>query len=397
MPDLEPVHVGGPSAKGEAIGGAVTIVAQLKDWIMGILGDRAQSDRFSAAWRRKLSYIQSLQHDHPELGAYVTIYWRAYRGGEGETSRKFEDISVKTGTTKKDARESREPSALNLSGSPADTETEVRWIPPLKPLPLAEYHTPFPKIANATFAAWQWAELQDVSWGGKWGGAFNKDGTTRLDIPHGFRPEFAILRPPAWVYLGGYGQVDIDISNETTSDGYQVPVISDLDAALVFALDLETIKILAQGPGIRDTTGQLGHDFDLLRWVPVKDVQIAQALSDEVTWTEEAKQWLAFSRESQILINQIGRRSPVPSSGKDVLQFSDTGKEVTTDDLLAWARRNFPGASEDPRALKRCLDNIYYSHEFSGSQEARDGAAIELVVKLREEKSKTSTARKPGR
>jgi hypothetical protein len=74
MPDFEPIHVGGPSARGEAIGGAVMIVAQLKDWIMEQLGDDEQSERVNDMWRRRYYYIQSAQRDHPELDALVTIF-----------------------------------------------------------------------------------------------------------------------------------------------------------------------------------------------------------------------------------------------------------------------------------------------------------------------------------
>ena len=44
-PDIEPMHVGGPSAKGEAIGGGVVVGAQVKDWIMGYFGDKVQGAR----------------------------------------------------------------------------------------------------------------------------------------------------------------------------------------------------------------------------------------------------------------------------------------------------------------------------------------------------------------
>ena len=197
------------------------------------------------------------------------------------------DISVKTGTTEKEAKESPEPTALNLP-EPAYTESDGRWIPPLQELPLAEYHTWQPKVAIARFAPGR-AVLRDVSWGGPSGGKFNKRGTTELDVPSGVHPKFAILQPPTWIHIEGYGNVSIETGGETTRDGYVVPVVSDLHAALVFPLDVPTIKLLAQGPRIKDTTGQLGRDFELTRWVPVKDIMIDKALSGAVTQTKAAK------------------------------------------------------------------------------------------------------------
>ena len=65
----------------------------------------------------------------------------------------------------------------------------------------------------------------------------------------------------------------------------------------------------------------------------------------------------------------------------DKLRFSNTGKEVTSDSLLAWARLKYPRLLADPRLLQQ----IYTSQEFSGSQDARERAAMALVIKLREE------------
>ena len=80
---------------------------------------------------------------------------------------------------------------------------------------------------------------------------------------------------------------------------------------------------------------------------------------------------------------------PTPlKAEEDVLRFSQTGQEVTLDRLVAWANRNFPRL-DDPRILK----NIYASHEFKGSNDARERAAIAFTLKLREEKAQGTVAK----
>lgn len=394
MPDIEPIHEGGPSARGEALGGGVMLGAQLKDWIMGKLGDKAQAKRVQAVLNRRMGYIQSQQHDHPELGVLITSYWRLYRGNEGETSRRFEDISIKTGTTEREARESPEPSVLNLSASAADTETDERWIPPQKPLSGIKYHTPYPKIAIATFASGR-ATLRDVKWGGPWGG-FEKKGTTTLNVSEGMHPTFAILRPPASIRVEGYNPVSIDTDSEITFDGYKVPVISNLHAALVFPLDGETAMLLSNGPGIHDTMYQLGGEFDLFRWVPIEDIQIESVLSSEVEQpkpTAEQEFFQSYVRFVTMHPQQThpfatgNRRPQQPEADKNMLYFSRSGEVVTLDRLLVWAKQNHPRGLADPTMLK----DLYGSHEFSGSDDARERAAIALTLKLREEQSKGHT------
>jgi hypothetical protein len=268
-------------------------------------------------------------------------------------------------------------------------ETQEMWFPPAEPLSVAEYHTPYPKIAIGTFAGR--AALQDVSWGGPRllglpGGKFNKQGTTELSVPGGMHPVFAILRPPTSVYLPGYGQVDIDTASETTADGYQVPVIRDLHAAMVFALDLETIKLFVEGPGIKDRLGQLRGDFDLLRWVPIKDVQIVSAFTGDVTRPRPTAEQEFYSHAVAGPLPTFfgGHGLAGPKTDKDLLRFSSTGEEVTTDRLVAWAKRSHPRGLDDATLLAP----IFHSHEFSGSDDARERAAEALVLKLREKRQK---------
>jgi hypothetical protein len=73
----------------------------------------------------------------------------------------------------------------------------------------------------------------------------------------------------------------------------------------------------------------------------------------------------------------------------DVLQFRATHQPATVESLLAWARRTYPRGLDDPALLK----NIYYSNEFSGSADARERAAIALVLRLSDEQKHADRGR----
>ena len=55
---------------------------------------------------------------------------------------------------------------------------------------------------------------------------------------------------------------------------------------------------------------------------------------------------------------------------------------VTTDELLRWARRNYPRLFDDPRLAQ----NILSSNEFLGSRQAREKALNDLRRRIQEEK-----------
>lgn len=284
MPDMVDIHVGGPSAKGEAVGGAVMLGAQAKDAIMDWLVDRTQSKLVDEAMARKVGYIRAVQKDHPELGAYVTIYRHVTRGNEGESTRRFEDISVKMGVSELQARQSPEQSFLNVSGSAADTEVSSQWFPAPKPLPLDQLPTPYDKIAVARFAPGN-AKLQGAKWGGRSGFDTWKRGNVDIDLRTDLDIQFAVLAPPKtidyWngdVGVGIHNTKDISIKDELTANDYFIPVISDLDAALVYPLTGDTQAFFHAAKRIHDLTGQLRGDFDEMRWVPAKNVYIEHVL-----------------------------------------------------------------------------------------------------------------------
>jgi hypothetical protein len=65
----------------------------------------------------------------------------------------------------------------------------------------------------------------------------------------------------------------------------------------------------------------------------------------------------------------------------DVLRFANDGREVTPENLFAWAKYNYPRMFAD----RKLVPNIMNSHEFIGSEDARQRAVKALELKVREE------------
>jgi hypothetical protein len=336
MPDMKPMQVGGPSARGQALGGGVVVGAQLKDWIMGKLGERTQGKRLDAALAKKLEFVAQRQQDHPELGVLVKVYWHVSRGNEGETSQRFDDISLQFGTTEKEARESRINTLLNLSGDASSTEIDERWIEPAEPLPLAELPTPHRKIAIARLGPGR-LRIQGVSWGGMSG--FDQHGrrSASTTVPDGEHPSVAILMPPASItFRNGKlrHSVDIGIEKRLTADDHLVPVVDDLDAAMVFPLDPTAATLLAKGREIKDNLRQLGGDYELTRWVNPADLRITQILDD----------------------GQVARRPP---SAEEKFEARIRMLPVNTGDLLKQMGRGAGNKLKvTPKALERFADIV---------------------------------------
>lgn len=127
----------------------------------------------------------------------------------------------------------------------------------------------------------------------------------------------------------------------------------------------------------RDDAGRVEY-FATLKWKHAREI-LDTANAQELR-TQRVK-----AREAQERAARPGGGTP-GGYGDDVVRFASTGKQVTSDSLVSWAHQNYPGASDNPRVMQRMLNNIYASQEFTGSQDAREGAAMEVVLRLQEEK-----------
>ena len=262
-----------------------------------------------------------------------------------------------------------------------------------------ELQTACPKIAIATFAPGRGAVLQDVSWRGPWGGKFDKEGTRALKgDEESFA--FAILQPPSDLYHDGYGWVSIEIKTETTWDGYMVPVVSDLSAALVVPLDKYTDAVFRSDGSPLIKGRFLAADFEGAYWVPIKNIKIMGAPAGGVVVlsreAEEERAWRQLAKDISEAGNPFRPTAQpireIPKPEPQLLRFSDTGKEVTIDRLSAWAERTYPHGVDYASVLAALRSSQGFS--FSGPEDARTMAAAALVLELRET---TRAKRRRGR
>ncbi len=262
---------------------------------------------------------------------------------------------------------------------------------PLTSQSVTELPSPFQIIAIATFAPNQLppvAVLQDVSWEGPWGGKFDKDGTKTVEVGDSEQYTFAILDPPTTVlgYDQGAGAIDIGTSRQTTWDGYMIPVVSDLDAALVLPLDQRTANLFFRANPIKSRMKwDFLSDFTETRWAPVENIKIKEAISDKVTLTQKAKEQKEYAEMMKGLKSApefAGLRQPIPETPPQAEpSLMWRGKAVTIDSLRGIADR-YPGGIDDPGFLNALLGSSEFS--FSGSESARRIAVVALVVELQE-------------
>jgi hypothetical protein len=108
-------------------------------------------------------------------------------------------------------------------------------------------------------------------------------------------------------------------------------------------------------------------------------------IADDILQTTDIQQ-LQFNRAKAIESREREQASTRADRPQDTLRFTVGNVKVTTANLLGWALRNYPDLATNPKALKNCLNKIYASHEFIGSESTREGAAEGLVLSLRGKK-----------
>jgi hypothetical protein len=106
-------------------------------------------------------------------------------------------------------------------------------------------------------------------------------------------------------------------------------------------------------------------------------------IANDILETTDIQQ-LRYERAKEIQNRERTEAATRADRPQDILRFTRGNVKVTAANLLAWALRNYPGLATDPKVLKTCLMNIYASQEFAGSESAREGAAMDLVLRLRE-------------
>jgi hypothetical protein len=141
------------------------------------------------------------------------------------------------------------------------------------------------------------------------------------------------------------------------------------------SLNLESVEISDSPTG---GEGPLQQGRPIV--APARHAVIMMDSSRVVTYSVPIVSWHAEIPGLEHGLPKFGTPQP---EAVDRLRFAATGRPVTEDSLLAWARENMRRGLD----IRTLLRNIYASHEFMGSQDARERAAEALVLRLREERA----------
>ena len=285
-PDMKPITVGGPSALGEAKGGAIEFLLALVRQSIFYFGGQTQLSKAQQDVKALGTRIERDRSAQPTRGVLVSLQFIVLEGspeaaGSGDAFR-YVGYLYGQGATTTEARADQLRHGLIRPGTRANEKYAYQplWFPP-KQL-TGRFQRPFPVIGHGCFVDGRvW--LQDVKWTTLQG--FDDEGTSRL-AGSGNSFYFDVLKPPAAIVTahGGVGAVRLPVvQRRVGSGGGTIPVV-DLDtsigsvtAAMVFPADSHTETAFAHTPATQQSP--LGTirglvNFDRVRWVRPENIRL---------------------------------------------------------------------------------------------------------------------------
>jgi hypothetical protein len=279
VPDMAPVVVGGPNARGAAAADAAVLVLQGINFVLGWLNDRRQRERVHAALGALEGEITRLQQRRPDCGVLLVIYFTQIEGHPDspiQPGPEFARIEMGVGRDPRTADKQRRGTPRLLPGlSPMQREqvSQQLWIPPPQPVEAMPPKPPLPVFGLATFSS-RTPTLQDVEWSNL--GGFDDEGTTRLTIPEGIEARFFVLQIPAEVASVIPRERDPEIKKQLVPQELRggIPVVRldptmpffNVAAAALFPADQATADLFGMAPRTTQLGPLLIEDFDLVRW-----------------------------------------------------------------------------------------------------------------------------------
>jgi len=286
-PDMTPVQVGGPSARGIGVGAGVTLGFQGANIILNWVNDEIQRGRVREALTRVEPQIARTRAEDASVGVLLIFYYLQIQGPPEsliQPGAVFVNLEIVVGRTRDEAEDRwRNTPAVRASVGPGRRmSTSMAWIQPRQPTGVSHLRTPFAIVALGTFARGR-ETLQDVMWGGEFG--FDDEGETTLgSLPEGAF-EFFILRVPTeliWYY--GIEEVStVPVQDRAAAEGGTVPVVGldphlrsfDVSAACVFPADVATDILFSPTPSTKDNLGQIRYvNFGKARWVRPENIRV---------------------------------------------------------------------------------------------------------------------------
>ncbi|AMG31544.1 DUF4157 domain-containing protein [Grimontia hollisae] len=286
-PNMSGLNVGGPSARGEAIGAGITIAFMGANFILNEINDYIQQQRVEEALAGIRTSLETYRSEHRQMGTLLVFRYTQQEAPPDsliQPGAVFRSVMYYHGATQDEARRTwRNTPEIHASPQGSRQSTQTVWIPPIQRAATRALRTPFPREELATFATGR-AELQHVEWGGITG--FDDESTHSLTLGN-TSPRFYILRiPDELVFMNGSERVSVDIpiTFRSAHQGGAIRVVNldpafpgyNVSAALVFPADNATERLFSQTPATRDNLRQLRSYTNIrkARWVRPENIQL---------------------------------------------------------------------------------------------------------------------------
>ncbi|RZB36070.1 MAG: hypothetical protein SRB2_02575 [Desulfobacteraceae bacterium Eth-SRB2] len=288
-PDMKPIMVGGPSAMGQAKGGAIEFLLGLVRQSIYYFGGRIQQSKAQKDLKSLGTRIDKDRRAMPTKGVLVSLQFIVQEGskeaaGQGNAFR-YTTYLYGKGATVSEARQDQVRHGLIREGTRSNEKYAYQpiWFPPLKAT--GRIKRPFPVIGHGCFVQGKvW--LQNVQWTTIQG--FDDEGKSNL-AGSGNSFFFDILQPPTNMVTshGATGVVKIPIKQRPVgSGGKSIPVV-DLDttlgnvtAAMVFPADAHTEQVFWRAPETKQKP--LGTirgitNFNRIRWIRPENIRLLKS------------------------------------------------------------------------------------------------------------------------
>lgn len=284
---MRPITVGGPSATGQARGGAIEFLLALVRQSIYYFGGRVQQSKAQSDLKALGERIEKDRRSCPTKGVLVSLQFIVLQGAKGAAGSgdafRYTTYLYGKGATPSEARRDQARHGLVRQGTRSNEKYAYQpvWFAPLQPV--GRLRRPFPVVGQGCFVEGR-VKLQDVLWTTLQG--FDDEGQTRL-AGSGDSFCFDVLRPPKGIVTthGSTGVVAIPtVWRPAGQGGQRLPVV-DLDtsgigsvtAAMVFPADAHTEQVFGRAPATKQKP--LGTirgivNLDRIRWVRPENIQM---------------------------------------------------------------------------------------------------------------------------
>jgi predicted nucleic acid-binding protein len=288
-PDMRLPHVGGPSPRGQAIGGGIELLLRVINAGANWANDARNQARITEALQARGAQITNRD---PSDGALIVLYYLVFEpvGSQQDSIIQpgpvFSHLELYFGRTESEARQAWQNTPAvrpNMPGRVPNATT--LWAPPSVAPAATVLVSPFPRRQLATFVRGR-ARLQDVEWGGISG--FDDMGETRLSGEES-NLRFHILEPPRTItFANGRHRhtVQIPIVERDSGEGSLCLMAVDLDPFLgyffarvtavpVFPANADTQRAFQRARATKDNLRQLRSytNISMLRWVRPENIR----------------------------------------------------------------------------------------------------------------------------